>query len=79
MDRFNKFWRIRSGIALEDLSKRDRETHNKILGLIIRAEIQLAYLAEERQILNIGLKSSLPKDNNGPSAKAEKKEKNVVG
>jgi hypothetical protein len=52
MDRFNKFWRIRSGTNLNELSKKDQETHNKILGLIHRANIQLVYSAEERVLLN---------------------------
>jgi hypothetical protein len=59
MDRFNKFWRIRSGTNLNELSKKDQETHNKILGLIHRSNVQLVYLAEERTLLNKGMESFL--------------------
>jgi hypothetical protein len=50
------------------LSKRDRETNNKILGLIIRAEIQLTYLAEERTALNLELETHLPEENTDKKA-----------
>lgn len=62
MDRYNKFWRIRSGTELSDLSKRDQETHNKILGLIYRAERQISLLGGERVVLNKEFLTFLPDD-----------------
>lgn len=63
VDRFNKFWRIRSGTDLADLSKRDAETHNKILGLISRAERQIYLLGEERTALNREYATFFPSEN----------------